>query len=327
MAFCVGRRLNGIGFGTWSWGNQLVWGYRPERDDLQLQATFQQALASGLNLIDTADSYGTGQLTGRSEALLGGFIRSLPVTRRSQLVVATKLAPFPWRLGRHGFDRAFAASRARLQGSLHRVQLHWSTARYAPWQEAALLEGLADRVLAGDVAELGVSNVGPCRLKWMLQRLQDRGVQLRSVQVQFSLLSAQATGEDALLKICRAEGIEVLAYSPLAFGILCQPPGAKPRADTRLRRRIEARLLPESEALRTEIQRIAVNRGVSMTQVALNWCRAHGTTPIPGIRRPAQALDVAAALTWSLSADETIRLDGLRKGCQRRMPENPFLSD
>ena len=327
MAFCVGRRLNGIGFGTWSWGNQLVWGYRPERDDLQLQATFQQALASGLNLIDTADSYGTGQLTGRSEALLGGFIRSLPVTRRSQLVVATKLAPFPWRLGRHGFDRAFAASRARLQGSLHRVQLHWSTARYAPWQEAALLEGLADRVLAGDVAELGVSNIGPCRLKWMLQRLQDRGVQLRSVQVQFSLLSAQATGEDALLKICRAEGIEVLAYSPLAFGILCQPPATKPRADTRLRRRIEARLLPESEALRTEIQRIAVNRGVSMTQVALNWCRAHGTTPIPGIRRPAQALDVAAALTWSLSAEETIRLDRLRRGCQRRMPENPFLSD
>ena len=54
MAFCGGRRLNGIGFGTWSWGNQLVWGYSPERDDLQLQATFWQALASGLNLIDTA---------------------------------------------------------------------------------------------------------------------------------------------------------------------------------------------------------------------------------------------------------------------------------
>ena len=41
MAFCVGRRLNGI-FGTWSWGNQLVWGYRPERDDLQLQARFSR---------------------------------------------------------------------------------------------------------------------------------------------------------------------------------------------------------------------------------------------------------------------------------------------
>ena len=43
-------------------GNQLVWGYRPERDDRQLEETFRQALASGLNLIDTADSYGTGAL-------------------------------------------------------------------------------------------------------------------------------------------------------------------------------------------------------------------------------------------------------------------------
>ena len=327
MAFCGGRRLNGIGFGTWSWGNQLVWGYSPERDDLQLQATFRQALASGLNLIDTADSYGTGELTGRSEALLGDLIRTLPAMRRSQLVVATKLAPFPWRLGRRGFDRAFAASRSRLQGSLRRVQLHWSTARYAPWQEAALLEGLADYVLAGDVAELGVSNVGPRRLQWMLQRLQARGVQLTSVQLQFSLLSPQAPGVDAVLKICRAEGIEVLAYSPLAFGILCQPPGAKPKAETRLRRRIEARLLPGSEALRGELQRVALKHGVSMTQVALNWCRAHGTTPIPGLRRPEQARDVAAALTWQLSADETAQLDRLRQSCQRRMPQNPFLSD
>ena len=160
----------------------------------------------------------------------------------------------------------------------------------------------------------------------MLQRLQDRGVQLRSVQVQFSLLSAQATGEDALLKICRAEGIEVLAYSPLAFGILCQPPATKPRADTRLRRRIEARLLPESEALRTEIQRIAVNREVSMTQVALNWCRAQGTTPIPGLRTPEQARDVAGALQWSLTSAELEQLTMARKQCKVRTPSNPFQS-
>ncbi|MGB1416195.1 MAG: aldo/keto reductase [Synechococcus sp.] len=327
MAFCAGTRLNGIGFGTWSWGNQLVWGYRPERDDAQLQATFRQALASGLNLIDTADSYGTGALTGRSESLLGMFIAALPASRRHQLVVATKLAPFPWRLGRRGLDQAFAASGQRLQGHLHRVQLHWSTARYAPWQEAALLDGLADRVLAGDVPELGVSNVGPCRLQWMHHHLNERGIQLRSVQVQFSLLSAPSLRDATLLAFCRRAGIEVLAYSPLAFGILCQPPGARPRANTVLRRRLEARLLPASEALRGALQGIALERGVSMTQVALNWCRAHGTTPIPGLRRPSQARDVAAALTWQLTGDEVNLLDGLRRSCARHMPENPFLSD
>jgi len=129
-----GDALNGIGFGTWAWGNQLLWGYDAERDDRLLEETFRQALASGLGLIDTADSYGTGRLNGRSEQLLGRFAARLPATRRADLCIATKLAPFPWRLGRRGLDQALQASRQRLQGHLRRVQLHWSTARYAPWQ-------------------------------------------------------------------------------------------------------------------------------------------------------------------------------------------------
>ena len=81
--------LNGIGFGTWAWGNKAVWGYAAQRDDARLRATFRQAHSSGINLIDTADSYGTGSLNGRSEQLLGEFIAELPALRRSQLTVAT----------------------------------------------------------------------------------------------------------------------------------------------------------------------------------------------------------------------------------------------
>lgn len=89
--------------------------------------------------------------------------------------MATKLAPFPWRLGRRGYDRALQASRQRLGGRLDRVQLHWSTARYAPWQEWPLLEGLADRVIAGEVESLGVSNMGPRRLREVQRKLGERG--------------------------------------------------------------------------------------------------------------------------------------------------------
>ena len=326
MAASGGGPLNGIGFGTWAWGNQLIWGYDPQRDDPVLEATFRQALASGLSLVDTADSYGTGRLNGRSELLLGRFASALPVLRRSQLCIATKLAPFPWRIGRRGFDRALDASLERLQGQLHRVQLHWSTARYAPWQEVALLDGLADRVLDGSVAELGVSNVGPQRLIWMHERLASRSVRLRSVQVQFSLLAPGDQAAEALLKVCREREIEVLAYSPLAFGVLTQPPGTGVAPATALRRRIFHRLLPASEGLRKELQAIAKSRGVSMVQVALNWCRAKGTTPIPGLRSPHQAQDVAAALCWSLQSNELARLDQQRAACPLRMPANPFQS-
>ena len=319
--------LNGIGFGTWAWGNKAVWGYDAQRDDARLRATFRQAIGAVLNLIDTADSYGTGSLNGRSEALLGEFMAALPALRRSQLTVATKLAPFPWRWGRRGFDAAFESSRMRLKGQLRRVQLHWSTARYAPWQETGLLDGLAELVLAGRVEELGLSNLGPQRLASLHRRLLERGVSLRSVQVQCSLL---APADDQLLEIIavsRDLDVEVLAYSPLSFGVLACVPGAEERLPaTWLRRRLFRRLLPASLELRSAIQAIAIERGASMVQVALNWCRAFGTTPIPGLRTPDQARDVAAALQWSMSPQERQRLDGARLRCSERMPANPFQS-
>ena len=318
--------LNSIGFGTWAWGNEFVWGYDSKTDDGRLAATFRQALSSGLNLIDTADSYGTGRLNGRSESLLGGFIDALPASRRSQLIVATKLAPFPWRLGRRGFHRAFDASQKRLGGHLKRVQLHWSTARYAPWQEAALLDGLADLVQAQQVDELGVSNVGPRRLRWMQARLMERGVKLRSVQIQWSLLSPGLAQAQELLDLAQSLDIEVLAYSPLAFGVLSCAPAEEPRPSTWVRQRLFRRLLPESLEIRQLLLAIATERGASMVQVALNWCRATGTTPIPGIRSPRQAMDVAAALTWQLSEAECRVLNQARERCIARMPSNPFQS-
>lgn len=318
--------MTGIGFGTWSWGNQLLWGYDPQRDDPELASTVQVALAGGLSLADTADSYGTGRFNGRSEALLGQILEDCDADLRARLTVATKLAPFPWRLGRRGFDRAFAASSERLCGHLQRVQLHWSTARYAPWQEGALLDGLADLVLEGRVDELGVSNLGPRRLRALQAHLAERGVPLRSVQVQFSLLAPDPIQAGGLKHACAELGIDMLAYSPLALGVLTVPPGANPPQCTQLRAGLFRRLLPASLDLRQEMAAIAEAHAASMAQVALNWCRAHGAMPLPGLRRVAQARDAVAALQWKLSEAERRRLDDLALACPSRMPANPFMS-
>ena len=318
--------MTGIGFGTWSWGNQLLWGYDPERDDPELASTLQAAVAGGLSLVDTADSYGTGRFNGRSEALLGRILEECDAEMRARLTVATKLAPFPWRLGRRGFDRAFAASCDRLCGHLRRVQLHWSTARYAPWQEGALLDGLADLVLAGRVAELGVSNLGPRRLRALQAHLAERGVPLRSVQVQLSLLAPEPIQAGGLKYTCAELGIDMLAYSPLALGVLTVPPGSNPPSCTRLRAGLFRRLLPASLALRQEMAVIAEGHTASMAQVALNWCRAHGAMPLPGLRRVAQARDAVAALQWELTDAERMRLDALAQETSSRMPANPFMS-
>ena len=88
--------------GTWAWGNQVLWGYQPARDDAILWSTFRRCLDQGLTFFDTADSYGTGQLNGRSQSLLGRFAMAAPAMERAPLCRAPKPAPFPWPLPRHG---------------------------------------------------------------------------------------------------------------------------------------------------------------------------------------------------------------------------------
>ena len=317
----------GIGVGTWAWGNRFLWGYDPGQDAL-LRATFERAIGCGLRFFDTADSYGTGRFSGRSEQLLGTFCAALPAGLRQELCVATKLAPFPWRIGRQGLKRAFLASRERLRGQLDRVQLHWSTARYAPWQELALLDGLADLVEAGLVAELGLSNMGAGRLRCLQARLAERGVAIASLQVQLSLLAPEPLDPGGVAEVCRELGIRLIAYSPLALGLLARSgEAAAPEAGLVGPRQLLARRLqPALVPLRQAMAAIARPHGASLAAVALNWCRAHGAMPIPGLRTPQQVDGVGAALGWRLTESERLELDRLARGSALRMPANPFQS-
>ncbi|KAF4404245.1 hypothetical protein G4B88_014701 [Cannabis sativa] len=130
-----------IGFGTWAWGNQLLWGYQEAMDD-ELQRTFNLAVDNGINLFDIADSYGTGRLNGQSEKLLGKFIREFQGLQ-DDIVIATKFAAYPWRLTPGQFVNACRGSLERIQVEQIGIgQLHWSNANYAPLQEMALWDGL-----------------------------------------------------------------------------------------------------------------------------------------------------------------------------------------
>jgi pyridoxine 4-dehydrogenase len=75
------------------------------------------------------------------------------------------------------------------------------------------------------------------------------------------------------------------------------------------------------------MERIARLHHAQPAEVALNWCRAHGAMPIPGLRRPDQAEAVAAALAWEMTFDERQDLDLLARELEAPMPANPFQSD
>lgn len=312
-----------MGCGTWAWGNRLLWGYDP-RMDRQLQAAFDVCVANGVTLFDTGDSYGTGKLNGRSEMLLGKFAKEYVGANQEKICIATKLAPYPWRLTRRSLVSACEKSAQRLGRNVDLVQMHWSTANYAPWQEWPLLDGLADLYERGLVKGVGLSNYGPKRLQKVYQKFRDRGVPISTLQVQYSLLSTYPVTTLDLKSVCDELGIQLIAYSPLALGLLTgkySETGPFPKG---IRGSLCRQLLPEVRPLLNTLQDIAKSRYKTMSQVAINWCICKGTIPIPGAKNVEQATQNIGALGWQLDYGEIEELDRIAAGLNKTMVQNIF---
>ena len=315
-----------IGLGTWSWGNKVFWDYKT-RNDNDLRETYKEALKRGFNLIDTADSYGTGKLKGRSEELLGSFLLETSSFQKNRIEIATKLAPYPWRLGNEGFTRPFLNSLERLNNKLDIVQIHWSTAKYNPWQELQLLNNLCNLIDQGFKFQIGLSNIGPEKLKKIIQYLSKRNKKVKSVQIQFSLLSPEILKQTNVKRICQDNDIDFLAYSPLAFGILCMDPAQNEyKHNSFLRGLIFKSYKKSTLELRRCLKKIAVSRSVSQAQVAINWCCYQGAVPLVGMRKKSQVIDISNVFKWNLNKKEFEMLQKASLNCLQKMPSNPFSS-
>jgi pyridoxine 4-dehydrogenase len=312
-----------MGCGTWAWGNRLLWGYNPNMDE-QLQGVFNLCVGNGVTLFDTGDSYGTGKLNGRSELLLGKFARECRSPNLDNLCIATKLAAYPWRLTRKSMVAALEASSRRLGRNVDLVQMHWSTANYAPWQEWALLDGLGDAYDRGLVKGVGLSNYGPRRLRKVYRRLADRSIPITTLQVQYSLLTAAEIDKLRIRETCQEFGIQIIAYSPLTLGLLTGKYSVKGNLPGGLRRRLFKQLLPKIRPLLDTLEAIARSRHRSMSQVAINWCMAKGTIPIPGAKNMKQAQENLGALGWQLDSGEVEELEKAATRSQGKMVQNVF---
>lgn len=321
-------KVSPIGVGTWAWGNQFLWGYSPQKSDAALQETFDHVLNAGINWFDSADSYGTGRLEGRSEVLLGQFLKEHDYKRSGGKVrssddvyVATKIAPYPFRLGKESIKNAMKESSRRLDRGRAGVdigQLHWAPP--LGWQEKAYWAGLAEMKQEGNIKAIGLSNYGPKKLRQAAETFRkEHGVSLASNQVQFSLVSTLPV-RSGLVEIAASEGVRLIAYSPLGLGVLT---GRYSMEDQRLpegpRRILFKELLPalapvlatmgDIASERTRKNQGAQGQRVTHSQVALNWCRSKGAVPIVGLKSLNQAKEATAALEWKLSSAETAALD------------------
>lgn len=315
--------LPSMGCGTWAWGNQLLWGYNQSMDD-ELQQVFNLCVRNGVIMFDTGDSYGTGRLNGRSESLLGRFAREYQGLNQDNICIATKLAAYPWRWTRKAMISACHASAKRLGRNVDLVQMHWSTANYAPWQEVGLLDGLADLYAQGLVKGVGLSNYGSKRLLWVHKKFQERGVPIKSLQVQYSLLSTYPVTELGLKSVCDDLGIQLIAYSPLALGLLTGKFSENGKFPQGVRGILFRQILPGIKGLLGCLQAIAEQRNKTMSQVAINWCICKGTIPIPGAKNIKQAEENIGALGWYLSDGEIAELDNAAAKSDKKMVQNIF---
>jgi aryl-alcohol dehydrogenase-like predicted oxidoreductase len=288
-----------MGTGVWEWGDSSFWGYGRTYQEADVQAAFQASLEAGINYFDTAEGYGRG----KSERLLGKFIHA----GGQPVIVATKYLPYPWRLRKKSLINALKESLERLELPLVDLyQIHWPI---PPLSVETWADALADAAQSGLARAVGVSNYNEEQMRRTYLALSKRGVPLASNQVEYSLLNRKVE-MNGLLKVCQELGVTLIAYSPIAKGVLTgkytpekTPPGMRGRIYNRNRL---VRAQPLIHLMRETGQ---AHGGKSPAQIALNWLLCKGTVPIPGAKNARQLQENVGALGWRLTDEEVARLD------------------
>jgi aryl-alcohol dehydrogenase-like predicted oxidoreductase len=284
-------KISRIGLGTWQFGAR-EWGYGEGYAGQQARDIVHRALDLGVTLFDTAEMYGFG----RSERILGEALRERP---ESPAFLATKLFPvLP--LAPVVEQRAVASASRLGTRRIDLYQVHWPNPLVS---DGTIMRGMSTLQRIGLVGEVGVSNYPLARWRAAERAL---GGRVLSNQVRYSL--ADRAPEKDLLPFAAEAGRVVIAYSPLAQGLLS---GRYDRAN-RPANRVRAGnplFLPENLDRAGELlgvlREVADAHGAAPAQIALAWVIRHpAVTAIPGASSVEQLEGNVAAAEIELSDDE-----------------------
>ena len=307
----LGISIAPLGVGAWPWGSTWYWGYGKSYGEDDVRGAFRASLDAGVTMFDTAEVYGR---RGNSERILGRMVNESTSPHEPDesalppAFIATKYMPLPWRWRAGDVPRALKASLRRLgQERVDLYQIHWPVVparlRLNQW-----MEGLIRAHGEGLVTAVGVSNFDADLTKRAHELLSRAGIPLASNQLPYSLLDRHIEHE-GLLDACKDLDVTVIAYSPIAEGLLTgkYTPDERPAGyrGWRLRKKV-VQVQPIVEALREIGGR---HEGKTPSQVALRWLIQKGSLPIPGAKTAQQATDNAGALGWELTDADMAALD------------------
>jgi aryl-alcohol dehydrogenase (NADP+) len=302
----TGLKVSRLCLGTMSFGS-TQW-RKWALEESESRPFIRRALDLGINFFDTADMYSMG----RSEEVLGQALKDFDVPRE-RTVLATKTF-FPMSndpndrgLSRKHIFHAIDNSLRRLRTDYVDVyQMHrWDP--QTPLEETLL--ALHDVVKAGKALYIGASTMAAWQFAKLIYTADRLGVTRPvSMQPYYNLLYREEERE--MFPLCRAEGIAIVPYSPIARGFVTGERRKEDFGDT-VRAKTDDYMKalyykPSDFAITERITEVARKRGIPNVQVALAWVLQQPgvTTPIVGVTKTGQLDQLVGALEVKLDADE-----------------------
>ncbi len=290
----TGLEVSEFCLGSMTWGTQNT--------TAEGHAQIDTALDHGINFIDTAEMYPTNPVSaetiGGTEQVIGDWFAKSG--RRAEVILATKVTGAGQKLVRDGAPISAVAIREAIEGSLRRLrtdaidlyQLHWPNRgsyhfrqnwTFDPTRQAMgqceaqmldILEEMQRQVEVGRVRYFGLSNESAWGMAEWLRLAEANGLpRAVSIQNEYSLLCRIFDLD--LAELCHHEDVGLLAFSPLACGLLSgkygpdiTPPGTRRVANPGLGGRLTPRVWPAIDAYLG----IARKHGLDPCQMALAWC-------------------------------------------------------
>jgi len=306
----TGLKVSRICLGCMGFGDADRWVHKWVLDEENSRPVIQKALEMGINFFDTANVYSIG----RSEEILGRAIKDF--ARRDEVVIATKVRG-RMHEGPNGEGLSRKAILSEIDNSLKRLgmdyvdlyQIHrWDYE--TPIEET--MEALNDVVRAGKARYIGASAMFAWQFQSALYAAEKHGWR-RFVSMQNHLNLIYREEEREMLPLCRAQGIGVIPYSPLASGRLTRDwseSTLRSETDQIQKSKYDAAMETDRQVVERLVE-TAQKHGVPRVHIALAWLlqKEGVTAPIIGATKISHLEDAAGALAVKLTQEEVAYLE------------------
>lgn len=281
-----------IALGTWAWGTGINGGgmiFGNNLNENELKNIFDQAIACGFTLWDTAAVYGMGT----AETILGHFIKD------KKVIISTKFTPFAIQ-SKNAMKKSLDKSLSRL--GINEVDIYWihNSKNVEKWTNEIIL-----LIKSGKVKRVGVSNHNLDEIKQAASILEKSGLKLSAVQNHYSLLY-RASEESGIIDWCKENNVIFFAYMILEQGVLTgKYTFEKPlKKETRRGQAFPPETLKKLEGLIASLENIGNKYNASISQIVTAWAIAKNTVPIIGVTKISHISDANSALNICLSVDD-----------------------